>query len=89
MLERYEWRHNGVLTYLFQELKDKKPETAEIYADLEGAKISGGTIPPNIVTTAQRPDLVIIDRSKLFTCGAHNSIHQEYHSCQHKKAAEV
>ena len=63
MLDRYEWRYNGVLTYLYQELRDKKPETAEIYADLEGAKIGGGTIPPNIVTTAQRPDLVIVDRS--------------------------
>ena len=52
-----------MLSYRFQILKDKKPENTEIYADLEGAKISGGTIPPNIVTTAQRPDLVIVDRS--------------------------
>ena len=63
MLDRYEWRHNGVLSYLYQELSDKKPESMQIYADLEGAKISGGTVPPNIVITAQRPDLVTVDNS--------------------------
>ena len=60
MLDRYEWRHNGVLSYLYQELSDKKPESMQIYADLEGAKVSGGTVPPTIVITAQRPDLVTI-----------------------------
>ena len=35
----------------------------QIYADLEEAKISGGTVPPNIVIAAQRPDLVTIDNS--------------------------
>ena len=63
MLDRYEWRHNGVLSFLYQELSNKKPESMQIYAHPEGAKICGGTIPPSIVTTAQRPDLVTIDMS--------------------------
>ena len=63
MLDRYEWRHNGVLSYLYKTFKENKPEMMDIFADLDGAKISGGTIPPHIVTTAQRPDIVTIDRS--------------------------
>ena len=63
MLDRYEWRHNGVLAYLYKVLLEKKPITMEIYADIDGAKVNGGTIPPNIVTTTQRPDLVIVDNS--------------------------
>ena len=63
MLDRYEWRHNGVLAFLYKVLTDNKPENMKIYADIEGAKVNGGTIPPEIVTTVQRPDLVIIDNS--------------------------
>ena len=35
----------------------------QIYADLEVTKISWRTVPPNIVITAQRPDLVTVDNS--------------------------
>ena len=51
-----------MLAYLYLFL-EKKPISMEIYADIEGAKVNGGTIPPNIVTTTQRPDLVIVDKS--------------------------
>ena len=63
MLDRYERRHNGVLAFLYQVVMQNKPDDIEVYADIEGAKVSGGTIPPHIVTTVQRPDLVIIDKS--------------------------
>ena len=33
----------------------------QMYTDLEGYSIAGGTIPPHILTTSQRPDLVIIN----------------------------
>ena len=62
MLDRYEWRHNGVLAYLYQVMMDSKPASITIHADIEGAKINGGTVPPDILVTAQRPDMVIIDR---------------------------
>jgi len=35
----------------------------KIYADISGYTIGGGTIPPNILTTSQRPDLVIINNN--------------------------
>merc|ERR1719319_3544 len=33
-----------------------------VYADLNGWRVSGGTVPPELVLTEQVPDLVIIDR---------------------------
>ena len=47
-----------MLAFLYKVLADNKPENMNmnIYADIEGAKVNGGTIPPEIVTTVQRPD---------------------------------
>ena len=38
-----------------------KPVDVEIYADIEGASINGGTVPPDIMVTTQRPDMVIVN----------------------------
>ena len=35
-----------------------------LYADLEGWKVNGGTVPPDLVATGQRPDIVLLDRQK-------------------------
>ena len=43
--------------------RDDKPPGIEIYADIEGAKVNGGTLPPEVVITTQRPDLVIVNRN--------------------------
>ena len=61
MLDRYEWRHNGIVSFLYATLMEHKPEGVTVYADVEGAKVNGGTIPPEIMVTIQRPDLVIIN----------------------------
>ena len=63
MLDRYEWRHDGVLAYLYSTLLENKPEGMTIYADIEGAKVNGGTIPPEILVTSSRPDIAIINRN--------------------------
>ena len=39
------------------------PET-KVYADIPGWLINNSTIPQNIITTLQRPDLVIIEENK-------------------------
>ena len=39
-------------------MKKRKPD------DIQGHKINRGTIPADIITTLQRPDIVIINRSK-------------------------
>ena len=42
----------------------EKPEDIEIFSDLPGQDLNGGTIPPDIITTQLRPDLVILNRSQ-------------------------
>ena len=52
-----------MLAYLYSTLLENKPEGFTIYADIEGAKVNGGTIPPEIMVTSSRPDIVIINRN--------------------------
>jgi hypothetical protein len=47
---------------MVQELKKGKQCETTIYADLPDHWFNGGTIPPDILTTSQRPDIVLIDR---------------------------
>lgn len=57
---RYLWRHNNIIHYLRQLVNTQDFES---YADLENRlTVTGGTIPSNIIITAERPDLTIIDR---------------------------
>ena len=50
---------------MVQTLKENTLPNIQIYADLEGYTINGQTIPPNIIATLSRPDLVVIDSSPL------------------------
>ena len=59
---RFTWRHNSVLNYLISVLKPVKSATLEIWADIPGLTLNGSTVPPDILCTAQRPDVVIVDR---------------------------
>ena len=61
--DRYVWRHDSVLTYLVETIKLDKPEHLDIFADIDGHRCNGLTIPSSVIVTQQRPDLVIIDRS--------------------------
>ena len=62
------------------DLLNTKPDELLIYSDLPGHNFNGGTIPPDILTTTSRPDLVFVYREskqiKLFelTCSFENNI---------------
>ena len=43
-------------------MKTKLPDGLEIYADLPGFRINGGTVPADTVVTGERPDIVILNR---------------------------
>ena len=64
MLERYTWRHNSVLQYMAKTLSDFNIPENKVYADLPGWMINNSTIPQHIITSSQRPDLVIVDQSR-------------------------
>ena len=62
--KRFNWRHDSVLKVLTTTLLKGKPENLDLYADIEGYKINGGTIPGDILCTLERPDMVILERKE-------------------------
>ena len=47
---------------MLKEIVDKiDTNRFKVYSDIEGFTIGGGTIPPDILVTAEKPDLVMID----------------------------
>ena len=64
---RYTWRHDSVLAKIPQGIQSLFPDSTTLYDDLDGMRTENkppSTIPPNILSTAMRPDIVIIDLSK-------------------------
>ena len=59
------WQHNSILSTILAQLHiiiSKNATTRiKIYADLSGWTIGGGTTSPNVLTTSQHPDLVIVE----------------------------
>ena len=64
MLYRYLWRHNSILRSLLMSIKPDLLDGQQVFADLEGETINGGTIPPTVIPTQQKPDLCFIDSNK-------------------------
>ena len=81
---RFTWRHNSVAEYLMLELKKAKPTNITIYCDTPGHSLNGGTIPPDIIVTQQRPDVTIVNRSSKtialleLTCSFEKNINQAH-----------
>ena len=61
---RLTWRHNSVLNYLTKTILTDKPPNLEIFSDLPGQNLNGATIPPDILPTTSRRDLVILNRQE-------------------------
>ena len=60
---RFTWRHDNVLHYMAKYLTQNKKDNLDIYIDIPQFSVCGGTLPPNIITTSQKPDIVIIDNN--------------------------
>jgi hypothetical protein len=59
---RFTWRHNTVLNHITNTILQNKPDNLEVYSDISGLDINGGTIPPDVLVTQARQDLVLLDR---------------------------
>ena len=55
---RYTARHNAVLSQIVRHIDQDR---FTVYADLEGRRFNGETIPPRILVTSEIPDLVLVD----------------------------
>jgi hypothetical protein len=62
---RLTWRQDSVLNHIAGYLKPALvgKSMVELHCDLDGLQDLGGSIPPDVMVQAQRPDLVIVDRS--------------------------
>ena len=60
-LDRFEFRHNSVLAHLVDKIVSTKPDSMELYTDLEGWRVNGGTVPSDQVAAEQKPDTVLLD----------------------------
>ena len=64
---RLTFRHDSCLKTIYDFIKQKLKPDNVIFCDLIGNGTGGGgTIPPHIITTSQRPDLVIINEQEKF-----------------------
>ena len=60
---RYTWRHDNIVMYIYNCI-DKSKFT--VYSDIDGYTTdNGGTIPPELTVTTDKPDIVILDRKSL------------------------
>ena len=65
---RYTWLHNSVLASLIRVIRPKLAEGMELFSDLPGFLApGGGSIPPHVLVTNQRPDIFLVNIS---TCEA-------------------
>lgn len=59
--ERFNLRHDSILQHVVKQILAGNPEK-RVIADLEGHRLpDGGTVPPELMVTNLRPDLVLID----------------------------
>ena len=64
---RYSWRHDQVLKHLWKSLQPLIQKEYNLFADIEGVRASDtphATIPPSILSTSARPDLVAMSNKE-------------------------
>ncbi len=62
---RYTWRHDSILRTIVRDLKRAAvlPDW-ELYADLDLWRAEVNTIPPAIISTPSRPDIVLVKQTQ-------------------------
>ena len=61
---RLTWRHDSVLQTVVDFMRPHLREGFALFSNLPSLSAGSSTFPPDIIVTAQRPDLVLIDRVK-------------------------
>ena len=63
-LGKFTWRHDNIVRYICQSIDLSK---CTLYADITPFSLAGGgTMPPHIMVTSYRPDIVIISDKQMF-----------------------
>ena len=56
--------YNLVSNYIVSKLSDQKLPGVEVFSDLKGFSVCGGSIPPSVISTEKKPDIFIVDKNK-------------------------
>ena len=60
---RYTWRHNSVLRTIHDFISPNLKPGYALFTDLDGLDAgNGGTIPPDVLVSSQRPDVFLVNR---------------------------
>ena len=62
-LDRFTFRHDSILQHLLNAIIRRKKDGLVVYADLNGWRVNGGTVPHEKALTEKKLDLVIIDKA--------------------------
>ena len=57
-----------MLNYISNTIQQNKPSNVEVFCDIAGKDINKGTIPPDILVTQSRPDLVLLNQTDKIIC---------------------
>ena len=57
-----------MLNHIANFILQNKPADLEVYCDISGLDVNGGTIPPDVLVTQSRPDLVLLNRNEKSFC---------------------
>ena len=61
---RFTWRHDSVLRTIIEVISPSLSSGMRLFSDMDGFLApGGGSIPPNILVTALRPDIFIVDEA--------------------------
>ena len=61
--QRYTWRHNNILKYICENIDKSK---CTMFSDIPTYSLpGGGTVPPDLCVTAERPDMVVLKDDKV------------------------
>ena len=61
---RYTWRHDSVLSTIIHVLRSSLALDRVFFSDIDGHQAPhGGTIPPHVLVTSLRPDIVVLSES--------------------------
>ena len=82
---RYFWRHNSVLLSIIEFIRPALADGFALFSDMPGFQAPhGGVIPPDILVTALKPDLFLVNTSLSgivffeLTCPWDDNIHRSH-----------
>ena len=66
MLERYLWRHNSIINYLYDYIMNSDPnmKNLQVSADIPGLHQGNTTVPVDVTITTLKPDMVLFNKEK-------------------------